>query len=297
MRPQSSHHLVDSNIPLLMLPTELSIKIYYLLPSFSDVFALAATCQQLRRIWTQNVHTIYSQVAPRSISCERYARFFFVDQGGPAVESPMHSASDVVRMEQNSRVIAQAIDQFEREIIPNIKGMCCVKSHDRKYHSNQSTAAGFPMMEIYGTAKHPPNVTNSERLRFIRAYYQLWGMMNLEPAQWASRLESMKLKQLYYLCEMSKLTQSIGNEEKLPAPEARPIGRGRSKKRNSLEAKIWDHIESIYQRTYREKSDYPWIYAKHEGSLWFVVIWDHWQGSLKQIVCGGPKPSTAKSYL
>lgn len=86
----------DSNSPLLSIPVELVTKNFSLLPSFFDIFALAATCRRLRRIWTTNVTSTYNQVASRCIPCERYARRFLADQGGPATNFPTLSARDVL---------------------------------------------------------------------------------------------------------------------------------------------------------------------------------------------------------
>lgn len=37
-------------------------------------------------------------------------------------------------------------------------------------------------------------------------------------------------------------------------------------------------------------------FSKDEDFLHFIVIWDHWQPSLKQIVCSA-RPSFEKQYL
>lgn len=70
---------------------------------------LAATCQRLRRVWIENVASIYSEVAPRSNPYHRHARSFLADQGGLAVGFPILSARNVIRMVQNSCVIEMAI--------------------------------------------------------------------------------------------------------------------------------------------------------------------------------------------
>lgn len=124
--------------------------------------------------------------------------------------------------------------------------------------------------------------------------------MQLETAEWQSRLEHTRFKELYYLYEMSNLTQSIGREEILPNADPYSIDfiiRGRSDKRSTLGGRIWRHIDDTYQRTHSSRSDYPWTYGKLEGGLWFVVMLDHWQGSLKQIICGEPRPSLEKQSL
>ena len=111
----------DRNSPLLSIPVELVTKTLSLLPSFFDILALAGTCRRLRRIWTTNVTSIYSQVASRSISCERYARRFLADQGGPAMNFPTLSARDVLCMLRNSCVLEKAIIEFEEQIVCRVR--------------------------------------------------------------------------------------------------------------------------------------------------------------------------------
>ena len=280
------------------------VKTFCLLPSFSDALALAATCRRLRNVWITNVGPIYSHVAPRSIPCERYARRFLADQGGPAVNVSTLSDKDVLRMLRNSCVVEQAILQFEKEIVSRVKGTLCpitrvgVHFTTLMIHFNK-TAQGFRVEDIYGPGarKHPPHLTRTERPRFIRSYYQLWGLMKSDPAEWQSRLEPMTLKQLYHLSEMCALTQSIGREEVIPAPyfpnaapgSALAINSRRSAERHALSFKVSKHLQIVYRRLHhRDAVDDPWVHAKREGYLWFVVLWDHWQPGLRELVYNRP---------
>ena len=119
--------------------------------------------------------------------------------------------------------------------------------------------------------------------------------MKLSPAALQKRLESKTLKQLYHLCEMSKLTQNIGKEEAFPRVKdsdmdidsASKIDHRRSKERAALDRRIWKHLAHVFRQIYHEDAEYVWEYAKEEGFLSFVVVWDHWQPSLKEIVCQG----------
>ena len=113
----------DSNDPLLSIPVELMTETFSVLPSFFDVLALAATCRRLRHIWTTNVTSIYSQVASRSIPCERYARRFLADQGGPATSFPTPSARDALCIVRNSCVVEKAILHFEGDVLCKINSM------------------------------------------------------------------------------------------------------------------------------------------------------------------------------
>lgn len=115
-------------IPLSRIPTELLEKIFSLLPRLSDVFALAATCHQLRHVWTTTTNDIYRQVAPRCIPCEPYARSFLADQSGPTKESPLLSAEDVGRLVRNSWMVEKSVSEFERKIVCQVKGMLYLKA-------------------------------------------------------------------------------------------------------------------------------------------------------------------------
>ena len=121
MQSPSIQAASDISDPLSLIPVELLTDIFNLLPSLSDVLALAATCRRLRRIWTMNVTTIYSHVAPRSIPCERHARRFLADQGGPATDYPTLSARDVICILRNSCVVEKAMLQFEKDIVRLVK--------------------------------------------------------------------------------------------------------------------------------------------------------------------------------
>lgn len=158
---------------------------------------------------------------------------------------------------------------------------------------------------------HSPHLTRTERRRFIRSYYQLWGLMRLDRPEWHSKLEPLTLKQLYQVYEMSILTQSIGREEVVPAPRypdaepysPRAINEGRSEKRIALGECICRHLLSTYQRIHKEDAQLVGAYSLYEGSLGFIVMWDHWQSSLMEIVCRrrpkdrSSRPDFEKRYL
>lgn len=280
---------------LSLLPEEIISEIFCLLPSFTDIFNLASSCTRLKRMWKSSVTLIYHSVAQRRIPCLRQARCFLTDQGGPSVDSPTITTENVSQMVRNAHTIEKAILQFEKEIVCRVEGKAYSLIQNRPRNSDQQAACGHSAKKYYGEGarRHPKTLTSTERPRFIRSYYQLWSMMTIDAEEWQPRLDTMSLKQLYYLCEMSKLTQSIGREEIVPAPQfpnadpdlAIAINSGRSKKRIALDERIWGHITRVYQRVYHREAEWPWIFTKEEGYLWFIVIWDHWQPSLKSIVC------------
>ena len=124
----------------------------------------------------------------------------------------------------------------------------------------------------------------------------------------------MTSQQLYYLHEMTKLTQNIGQEEegypsyeksKIYSDPFHLINLGQSDKRIALEHKVWERMQRISQRFFQQDAGAACVYAAHEGFLWFVTVWDHWQPSLKDMVFHlsrsrgrvGPTPEETRRYL
>lgn len=270
-----------SNSPILSLPTELLTSIYCALPSLVDVLALAATCHRLHDNWLADASPIYQQVAPRSISCEQYARRLLADQKGAANAASILSPKDVLCIMRNSYVVEKAVFQYEIQINHKVKGR---GRRPENYDEN-------------GRRKRHIRLTPTERPRFIRSYYQLWGMMKLsDPAERQSRLESMTLKQLYRLHETSQIPGSIGKEEELNPPPQIPIENphsvlemqsAMSKDRKALTQMIWKHIQDIYPSTHNDE-EAPDLSCDglEDGYFEFVVMWDHYQPILKEVVCG-----------
>ena len=272
----------DSNNRLLLLPTELITKIYYSLPSLIEAFALSSSCQRLRDIWLTNISPIYRRIGPRSIPCERYARRLLADQKGLVNEALILSAEEVLRIVKNSYVIEKAVYQYESKINHKVKGRGrTLENYDSKTERRKN--------HIY--------MTCTERSRFIRTYYQLWGLMKLSgPAKCHSRLESMTMKQLYRLHETCDIPWNIGKEEELdpilkPRIEGQPsvteMQHAISKERRVLKEMTWRHIMEIYSRTH-DNNEAPEIATDgmYFGSYTFVTMWDHYQDILKDVVCG-----------
>ena len=102
--------------------------------------------------------------------------------------------------------------------------------------------------------------------------------MKLDTTEWHSRLEAASLKQLILLYEMSNLTQSIEPGEGHSNPKLQHHTSFRpSNKRMELSRKTNKHIEHRYRHIYDQGFNGPWVLAKSDGYLDFVVMWDHWQ--------------------
>jgi len=152
----------------------------------------------------------------------------------------------------------------------------------------------LPAEPFYGKGvyEHPPTLTRTERSRFIRSYYSIWGLMKLDPKEWESRLQAMTSQELYYLREVSKWTQGVENEEIVPPPMssdepsdlAHSINSDLSNKRKALERRIWNQLQRNARRFLERDAQDPSRYVSHEGFLRFVVMWDQWQSFLKEMI-------------
>ncbi|KAL8784278.1 MAG: hypothetical protein Q9195_009114 [Heterodermia aff. obscurata] len=175
----NSHHA-----SLLSLPKELLISIFCHLPSLNEAFVLSSACQVLQGIWLNSVTTIYKHLARRSIPCERHARQLLALQGGPSSDSRITSAKEVSRMMKNRDVVERAIRTFKPQI-------------DVIFSSRNPRAE---VLSDLGPFQHPPYLTTTERSRFTRSYYQLWGLAKIEdPAELNTRFESMTVQHLLHL--------------------------------------------------------------------------------------------------
>jgi hypothetical protein len=279
------------------LPAELIVGIFCLLPSFTDVLALAAACHRFKGIWEENVFSIYEQAASRSIPSEIHARRFLADQTGNSSKNSVSSAREVKLMLRNARTVEKAILEFERVIVWRVKRMVSISRIITICLNTPGFAQFRPFPKHYlpfprNGIRHPPHLTPLERSRFIRTYYFLWSFMKIDATEWPARFKCLRLKDLYLIFEISHLPQSIGNEEVVtffwhpshPRSVENTTCR-RSQKRIELNCQIWAHIEHQYQAIHREAPEYINAYALEEGCPDFVGIWDHWQPSLKSWVC------------
>lgn len=98
------------------MPSDVLVTLYTQLSSFSDVFALAATCRYIRDTWCDRTTTIYRALAPREIGYLHVARQLLEDQGGAAAGASRLCADDVRRMVRNAHKADKSAGRFGREI-------------------------------------------------------------------------------------------------------------------------------------------------------------------------------------
>ena len=137
--------------------------------------------------------------------------------------------------------------------------------------------------------------------------------MKIDRSEWDSRLQGMTSQELYYLKEMTDLTEGYAmlnetiHQPTLPLqpPDSlHSINHSEPRKRFDLGQCIWEQIQRNSLRFFEQDALFTSCYAKHEGFFVFVVFWDHWQPSLKDLVCHQcsgaikkPSPAVRKQYL
>ncbi|KAL8996352.1 MAG: hypothetical protein Q9169_004118 [Polycauliona sp. 2 TL-2023] len=275
--PTSQPHSPPTLSPLSTLPTELLTLIFIHLPTFTSILNLAPTSHALQTTWLHNVTPIYTHAIKPSITCPHHARHLLSTQGGPAPTSPITSAKDVMRIMRNKHAVEKAIVGFEREIVRHVK------------------TRGIRAADYYGADAlvHPPYLTRTERARVIRSYYTLWGLLSVDGAmERRAKLKYTSLKNLLYLCEMSKLPDGLGPGERVPSSlggkfaSTSETDKQRIEERGALSGIILETTNQTYRDIHGYEMELIWVMAMDEGFGDFLVIWDHWRSSLQEVVCG-----------
>lgn len=126
---------------------------------------------------------------------------------------------------------------------------------------------------IYGGKAGDTKLTPTERLRFVRAWYQTQSLLEIAPAECSSRLTEMRLRELFYAHDIAQLDlEGIRNNNEEDAG-----------KRYFLGLEIRKAIVSIWQKEYGLQAPNP--RTAHDTYEPFVVIWDYYQYNLKSFIC------------
>ena len=102
----------------------------------------------------------------------------------------------------------------------------------------------------------------------------------------------MSLKQLFQLCEISWLPDGLGpGEEEISTAGvgSRSMSANRQQQveaRRALSKLVLQMTGLKYQWIHGQDVEMIWVIAMDEGYQDFLVMWDHWQDSLKETVCG-----------
>ncbi|KAF2795960.1 hypothetical protein K505DRAFT_373551 [Melanomma pulvis-pyrius CBS 109.77] len=255
------------------LPSELGLEIFCALDSLSDILSLSATSHWLRGIWIEHTDLIYRQVAPRSIRGEKHARALQFAISGNTKITPNGALS----IKHRANFVGSIMNQFNDQVAKNRRA--------------NNFGSFYPPDGIC-----PRKLTKTERRRFIRTYYQLWNLIQIDEQQWQPTAASLSMKQVYLLREMCWIPLPIG--EDLPGPQMKQFfpdfmfyeyeGR-RGKLGSALQETINDHAK---KKDSWWINDCPWLVrkeTKNEGYAGFHLLWDHGKDALKQYCLGRPR--------
>ena len=177
---------------LSRLPAELIIRFFCSAESFFDALHLAATCTHIQAIWRNNVNTIYNQISRQLIPCRRYARDLLACQIGTPPSSPV-AVKDVVQLLRNFTVVEKSADWFNQTIV-------CSKKLDRNSSMYTLCSSFLSVSDCLTRTVDgktlPPYLTQTERIRFIRALYQLWEIVLLDHENLKKKTETLLFRDI-----------------------------------------------------------------------------------------------------
>jgi hypothetical protein len=137
---------LNRNSQFLSIPVELIVDIFSQLSSLDEVLSLAASCIRLRLAWHENPSQIYAAVGSGLISCEKHALQFLSDKKGTKVVASNISAKDVLSLLRNSRIIENAIPEFEKGVVTRVKSESSSALEVSLPLTLRSRGLGFPKL-------------------------------------------------------------------------------------------------------------------------------------------------------
>ncbi|KAJ5999276.1 hypothetical protein N7451_007086 [Penicillium sp. IBT 35674x] len=240
-------------VSLLTLPTELLVVVFGCSSSFNDVANLAASCKRLNTIWKEHSSYICNHVASATIPCYEDLRALLANQGYLAIDEQVLKVSDVARLIKTSKNANDLVTSF----------------HDRV------------RKHLYCDPQVSMVLSPSEEIRFIRAHYQIWGLMLLEDAKQKECIASMDLEQTCLLSDFlcifdpwsiqdPAIEQAVDRDPTAHQWLQRKIRRQRNK----------DFIEQL-KHAYRPMNYTP--YERHGRYAWWC---DRQQEMLRKMLTG-----------
>lgn len=238
---------------LLALPVELKIQIFRSCPSFTSASRLARTSKHLYGVWNKHINAIYSGIAPVAIK--------------------EHSAlcdmlKDFERIPSDSR-------QTEREhLISVVEASSIGREFVDTYHVNMPA-------QPYRDPQVSQVLSPSEERRFVRAHYQILGLLCIDKAAQKKRIEQFNLKTLFLLSDFLCVFDVNGSEDEQIADmlERHPIAyRYLQVELRQRRNKIF---RELYNHGYRPRSHTP--FEANGRYAWWC---DRQQETLREMLTG-----------
>ncbi|KAL2836996.1 hypothetical protein BJY01DRAFT_238047 [Aspergillus pseudoustus] len=239
---------------LLALPAELLVTIFQSCLSFKDGASLAASCKQLNEIWTEHHTPIYNRIALTTTPCYPELRQLLDDMEELPSDAQVLSKKNIARILEISKIGDDLVAEYETML------------KEQPYHDPQVSRT----------------LSTTEKLRFVRAQYQLLGLLKLKAdGGHIKRIESMDLKTLFllsdFLCVFSAHTISD--------PALRQIADADSIAPRILQQELRrqrnHHFRKLYTHGYRPVSVTPF-----ESGGRFAWWCDRQQETFQEMVTG-----------
>jgi len=138
-------------------------------------------------------------------------------------------------------------------------------------------SCAFHLIVIYaGNNAHPSNLTQTERLRVIRACYQIWSLTRCDENTARAGVCSLRPRELFYFLELvqwARVTQFL----KKDIWSLFYIGKG---------TKV--AVPKLYSNTYNSVAPIFQTITYYDDSVGLSVIWNHRQDDRKNLICDRP---------
>ncbi|KAL4785027.1 hypothetical protein BJX76DRAFT_325790 [Aspergillus varians] len=238
---------------LLALPTELLVHIFQSCPSFEAAAHLAATSRYLYGIWRQHRTPIYNALAPATILGYSALRDMLADLGDVPLETQPLTFAHIVRVVEVSRISNDLLKVYQEEI--------------------QSYTHHDPQV--------PVDLSPTEKRRFVRAQYQILGLLSLDQAKQKQRFKDLDLKTLFLLSDLlCVFTPDVITDENLREMlDSNAIGYRYLQR--ELRAQRNKVFRRLYNHGYRPISDTP--YEQGGRHAWWC---DRQQQTFKDMLTG-----------
>lgn len=183
---------------------------------------------------------------------------------------------------QNAKRIEEFIENIEQNFIPGLQsglqytgrsiiGRCSeILTHDGLLESKRGTIYG-------GNVVHPSTLTQTERLRVIRACYQIWSSTYCREDTIRAKVRSLRPRELFYLAELAEWARAV----KFPGRHAGETFQ--------IVKSAGNAVYRFYLNTHRRGAPrFESLLASSDDPVGLFAIWDHWQDNLKNLICGKP---------
>lgn len=190
---------------------------------------------------------------------------------------------------KNKNVVERVLRTFENHIV------------DRVEARNNGKFGDLYSLE---PLRHPSYLTRTERSRFIRSYYELWGLMKInDSAELKARLQSMTFQQLLHVQGITS-PHGLTDDDQLISPSQyqnfdtsshEPLKDEISRLR-LLHMNQYEILRRMHGYEHSEYTAYTALLSVStwaEGYYGFIILWDRYQARIKNVVCGNraKKPS------